>query len=197
MNIRPTFHRIRHAAACALWLCVATPVFAQAPGQLKLPSFAALADRASESVTVTLDPQLLGLACRFLSAEDPEQATARELCTSLTGIYVRTFTFDTDYAYPKADIDAVRRQLSSPGWSRIVEARSRKDQTDVDVYVLIDGGRAKSLAIIASEPREFAIVNIVGNIDLERLHDLEGKFGVPKLELETGTKPPAPAKPPK
>ena len=55
--------------------------------------------------------------------------------------------------------------------------------------MLIDGGKAKSLAIIASEPREFAIVNIVGSIDLEQLHDLEGKFGVPELEIETGKKP--------
>jgi len=177
---------------CMAALLLSSPGWTQAPplakGQLRLPEFAALTDKASESVTVTLDPQLLGLACRFLNSEDPEQAAARQLCTSLTGIYVRSYSFDSDYAYPKADIDAVRRQLSAPGWSRLVEARSRKEQTDVDVYVLIDGGKARSLAIIASEPREFAIVNVVGNIDLEQLHALEGKFGVPQLEIETGKK---------
>jgi len=47
------------------------------------------------------------------------------------------------------------------------------------------------MAIIASEPREFTIVNIVGNIDLEQLHDLQ-KLGVPDLELETAKKPAAP-----
>ncbi len=74
-----------------------------------------------------------------------------------------------------------------------MEARSKKDQTNVDVYILIDGGKAKGLAIIASEPREFAIVNIVGSIDLEELHQLEGKFGVPELQIESGKKPaPAP-----
>lgn len=190
MNLRNLFR----IAACMACLFLAAPCFAQSPGQLKLPSFAGLAEKASESVTVTLDPQLLGLACRFLSSEDPEQAAARELCTSLTGIYVRTYSFDSDYAYPKAEIDAVRRQLASPGWSRIVEARSRKDETDVDVYLLVDGGKARSLAIIASEPREFAIVNVVGDIDLERLHDLEGKFGVPELEIETKKKPAEPSR---
>jgi hypothetical protein len=50
------------------------------------------------------------------------------------------------------------------------------------------------LAIIASEPREFTIVNIVGNIDLADLHNLEGKFGVPELGIEVGkTATPAPA----
>ena len=175
------------------------PAFAQsaasAPykGQLRLPTFAGLTEKASESVNVTFGPELLGMACRFLNTDDPEAAAAKKLCTSLTGIYVRNYTFDTDYAYPKADIDSVRRQLSAPGWTPMVETRSRKENTDVDVYVLIDNGRAQGMAIIASEPREFTIVNIVGNIDLEQLHDLQ-KLGVPDLELET-TKKPAAAKP--
>jgi hypothetical protein len=50
------------------------------------------------------------------------------------------------------------------------------------------------MSIIASEPREFTIVNIVGSIDLEQLHDLEGKFSIPNLEIETAKKP-APKKP--
>ncbi len=165
-------------------------------GQLLLPEFAALADKASESVTVSLEPSLLGMACRFLSADDPEEAQAKKLCTSLRGIYVRHYTFEKDYAYPKADIDRVRRQLSAPGWNRIVEARSKKENTDVDVFVLIEGEKAQGLSIIASEPREFTIVNIVGSIDLEQLHQLEGQFGVPELDIESGSKAPAAAKPP-
>jgi hypothetical protein len=130
----------------------------------------------------------------------PNRLPQKKLCTGLTGIYVRHFTFDDDFAYPKGDLDGVRRQLSAPGWSRIVEARSKKENTNVDVFILLNGDKAQGLSIIASEPREFTIVNIVGSIDLEQLHDLEGKFGVPNLEIETGkkpaaAKPPAPAKP--
>ena len=179
-------------------LLLAGPTLAQTRGLLKLPEMAGLADKASESVTVTLDQNLLGLGCRFLNAAEPDEAAAKKVCQSLTGIYVRKFSFDTEYAYPKADIEGIRRQLAAPGWSRIVEARSRKEQTDVDVYLLVDGGKARGLAVIASEPREFAVVNIVGSIDLEQLHDLEGKFGVPELEIESGKKAatPAPAVPP-
>ena len=173
---------------------LAGPAFAQAPGRLNIPEFATLSDKATEIVTVTLDANLLGMAARFLSNEDPEQAKAKKLVSSLTGIYVQHFSFESDYAYPKSDIDRVRRQLSGPGWSRIVGAVSKKEKTDVDVFLHIDRGKAQGLAIIASEPREFTIVNIVGNIDLEQLHDLEGNFGVPELEIETSTKP-APAKP--
>ena len=57
---------------------------------------------------------------------------------------------------------------------------------------------ALGLAIIASEPREFVIVNIVGSIDLEKLHELEGKFGVPELQIEADDKvPPAKTTAPK
>jgi len=166
------------------------PAFAQgavSKGQLRLPEFAGLSEKASESVNVTFGPEVLGMAVRFLGT-DPEATAAKKLVTSLTGIYVRNYTFDKDYAYPKSDIDGVRRQLSAPGWTRMVETRSRKENTDVDVYMLIENGRAQGLAIIASEPREFTIVNIVGNIDLEQLHDLQ-KLGVPDLELETAKKP--------
>ncbi len=175
-------------------LLLAGPGFAQSKGQLRIPEFAALADKASETVTVTFDAKMLGFAARWLSNEDPEQAAAKKLVSSLSGIYVRHYTFETDYAYPKADIDGVRRQLNAPGWSRIVGAISKKENTTVDVFVLVEGDKAQGLAIIASEPREFTIVNIVGNIDLEQLHDLEGNFGVPNLEIETGRKP-APNKP--
>jgi hypothetical protein len=168
----------------------------RARGQLVLPEFAALADKASESVSVSLEPSLLGMACRFLSAEDPEEAQAKKLCTSLRGVYVRHYTFETDYAYPRADIERVRRQLSAPGWNRIVEARSKKENTDVDVFVLIEGEKAQGLSIIASQPREFTIVNIVGSIDLEQLHQLEGQFGVPDLDIEPGRNTPAPNKGP-
>ena len=183
-----------------IFLCVALlgfaagPLAAQTRGLLKLPEFPTLADKASESVVVTLDQKLLGLGCKWLSEDDPDEARVKKLCTSLAGIYVRNYTFDADYVYPRADIDAVRRQLNAPGWSRIVEARSRHEQSDVNVFMFVEGDEAHGLAIIASEPREFTIVNIVGSIDLEELHDLEGRFGVPELDIERGKQGEAPKK---
>lgn len=166
----------------------ASTAMCQTRGQLKLPEFAGLTEKASESVTVTLDSKMLGFAARFLNANDPEQAAAQQLVASLTGIYVRKFSFDKDFDVPTAEIAGVRRQLAAPGWSPIVAARSNKENTQVDVYMLVEGDKAQGLAIIATEPREFVIVNIVGSIDLEKLHQLEGNFGVPKLEIDTGKK---------
>jgi hypothetical protein len=175
-------------APLAIALLLLSPLLeAAAPEpKLLLPNFEGLADKASESVTITLDSSLLGMAAKFLDPNDPEDAAAKEVLSGLQGIYVKSYTFDDDFAYPKADVDRVRKQLSSPGWSRLVEVRSRKEQTNVDIYISVSGNKALGLAIIATEPREFTIVNIVGSVDLDKLHKLEGKFGVPNLELEQG-----------
>ena len=159
--------------------------------KLVIPEFAGLAQKATESVTITLDPALLAMAGRFLDGNDPQDAATKEIIKGLRGIYVRSYTFDKDSAYQQADIEAVRSQLAAPGWNRLVETRSRKTRANVDIYIMVDNNQAIGLALIASEPRQFTIVNIVGAIDLDKLHKLEGQFGVPKLDLEASKAPPS------
>ena len=166
-------------------LLLTHPAFAQMKGELRLPEFASLSKKASETVNVTIGPELLGMAVKFLDDKDPEEAAAKKMVASLTGVYVRSYKFDEDFAFPQADVDGLKKQLERPGWNRIVEAHSNKENTHVDVFVMIDGGKAQGLAIIAAEPREFTVVNVVGNIDLDDLHDLT-KIGVPDLQIEAG-----------
>lgn len=174
----------KRAASVALSVLLAVlltaPVRAAPPLPLKLPAFEGLAQKASKSVTVTLDEKLLALAVAFLG-DTPDEAAAKEVARGLKGIYVRSFTFDGDFEYPVEEVDAVRRQLTGPGWQPVVAVRDTKEHSQVDIYLSVDQGAANGLAIIASEPREFTIVNIVGSIDLAKLHQLEGKFGVPQL----------------
>jgi hypothetical protein len=157
------------------------PLLAQAqPGRLVLPDFSALASRASQSVNISLDPSMLGLAGAFLSA-DPRAGDidVKSLISGLQGIYVRSYTFTKTGAYSKADVDAVRAQLVSPVWVPLVSTHDPQD--DVDIYVRRSGQHTEGMAIISAEPKEFTIVNIVGEIDLAKLAQLQGKFGVPSL----------------
>jgi Domain of unknown function (DUF4252) len=158
--------------------------FAGPNPKLVIPEFAGLAQKATESVTITLDPALLTMAGRFLDGNDPQDAATKDVIKGLRGIYVRSYTFDKDSVYQQADIDAVRAQLSAPGWNRLVETHSRKTRANVDIYIMIDNNQATGLVVIASEPRQFTIVNIIGAIDLDKLHKLEGQFGVPKLDVD-------------
>ena len=177
--------------ALTMFIALQVPVLAWASPNPKLliPEFAGLAQKATDSVTITLDPALLSMASRFLDASDPQDAATQEVIKGLRGIYVRSYTFDKDSAYQQADIDAVRSQLSAPGWTRLVETRSRKTRANVDIYIMIDKDQAVGLALIASEPRQFTIVNIIGAIDLDKLHKLEGQFGVPKLDIDLSKTP--------
>ncbi|HTE40813.1 MAG TPA: DUF4252 domain-containing protein [Steroidobacteraceae bacterium] len=155
----------------------------RAEPRLTIPEFEGLAAKANESVNITLDGALLNMAAQFLSADNADEAAAKEVLNGIIGIYIKSFSFDEPRAYAKSDIDAVRKQLAAPGWSRLVEVRSRKEESDVDIYISQIDGKANGLAIISSEPKEFTIVNIVGSVDLQKLRKLEGKMGVPKLEL--------------
>lgn len=159
--------------------------------RLVLPDFSDLTKKASQSVNITLDSSLLVMAGKFLDGDDPQDAAVREVIKGLSGIYVRSYTFGEDNAYRQSDIDAVNAQLTSPGWSRLVQTKDRKSGANVDIYVMVAGEKAIGMALIASEPRELTIVNIVGSIDLDKLRKLEGHFGVPGLDAATTASPPS------
>jgi hypothetical protein len=161
---------------------------AGAGARLDLSDFKGLAEKAVESVDITLDPSLLAIAGRFLDGGDPQDAATKEVIKGLQGIYVRSFSFDADGAYQDSDLEAIRRQLAAPGWSRLVQTRSRTAHTAVDIFVMKASDKAVGLALIASEPREFTIVNIVGAIDLDKLRRLEGQFGIPKIDAASVAK---------
>jgi hypothetical protein len=143
-----------------------------------------LAARAAETVEVSLDERLLRIAAKFLKNEDPDEARVKELVSGLKGVYVRVFEFDNPGEYSPGDLEGLRSQLQAPGWTKIVGVRSRRDSQNVDVHIKYQGDNVLGLSIIAAEPKELTVVNIVGPIDLEKLSQLEGQFGIPKLGLE-------------
>jgi hypothetical protein len=156
------------------------PAWAQ---EIKLPvNLEALAGKAEETVSVSMDKSMLQLASRFLHDKDDDQAEVRKLLAGLDAIYVRSFQFSQEGEYSMADVEAVRSQLQSPAWGRLVGVRSKRGE-NVDVYFKDSGnGHLGGIVVIAAEPKELTIVNILGTLDPEKLADLGGEFGIPKLE---------------
>jgi hypothetical protein len=173
------------AAVCAL--AGLEPLAAQ---DIKLPpSIEKLADKASEVVDVTMDSSLLQLALKFLPDKDPDSAKVKKLVSGLKGIYVRSFEFENAGEYQQSDVEAIRVQLKSPAWNRIVTVRSRKKGENAEVYVKTDGGQQISgLMILSAEPKELTIVSISGFIRPEDLQELGGHFGIPGMEADTPRK---------
>lgn len=154
---------------------LAAPLHAQ---RLNL-DFPALAEHATESTDVTLDGPMLRLASKFLSDRDPDERQARDLIKSLTGIYVHSYEYDREGEYDRSVVEKVRAQLGT-NWRPMVTVRSKLKE-NVDIYVEMRGENVAGLLIIDSEPRELTLVNLVGNIDLDKLASLEGEFGIPHI----------------
>ena len=144
--------------------------------------FGSLGDRAAESVDVTLDGPMLKFALAFLSDTQADERAAKDMVRNLEGIYVKSFEFDEDNAYDRRIVDRIKSQLG-PTWKKIVTVQSRTKE-NVDIYTDMRGENVAGLVIISAEPRELTVVNIVGPIDLDRLADLEGKFGIPRTSRE-------------
>lgn len=157
--------------------------------EIKMPaSLDRLAEKASEVVDVTMDSSLLQMASKFLSDKNADEAKAKRLVAGLKSIYVKSFEFDKAGEYDISDIEAIRSQLRSPGWSRIVGVKSKKSGDNAEVYLKSENGKISGLTVIATEPRELTIVNIVGTIDPEELSDLGGHFGIPKIDATISNK---------
>ena len=166
------------ALAAAASLAFAVPATAANP-ELEIPDFSHLRQKASDTVDITIGSLLLNIASRF-AAHDGNADEGLKLLRDITSVRVRNYEFDSDGAYSQADIEAVRRQLAAPGWTALAQVRKRDHEEDVDVYVCAEEDRILGLAVIASQPRSFTIVNIIGNIDVDKLAKLEGQFGIPK-----------------
>lgn len=175
-------HSVARAAALAAAIALTLPAasFGRTP-EFRVPEFAHLRARAAETVDVNVGGFLLGLARMFTREErktDPDLAILDEI----KSVKVRSYKFDNDGEYSKADVDAVRSQLRSPEWNAMVQVHKRGSQEDVDVFICVeDNQKTCGIAVIATQPREFTVVSIAGNIDIDRLAQLEGEFGIPHL----------------
>jgi uncharacterized protein DUF4252 len=157
---------------------ITLPCTAAPSGRLELPAFSDLQKSAKESVDITLGSLPLALAASFAGENaDPE---ARDLLKKVNAVYVRSYQFDSDFAYPMARVEEVRAQLAREGWNHLVQVK-QKDQRNVDISVALEGDQVRGFAIVATEPRQFTIVNIVGTFDVKELGKVQDQLGLPKI----------------
>jgi len=177
------FAHLRFALLAVLvTLGAAATTGAQNP-RIQTSQLDALAAKATQTVDVNIDERLMQLTARFLSSKDEDEAKVKELVNGLKGIYVKSFEFENEGQYTEADLEGIRSQLRNTAWDRIVNVNSKKEGS-VEVYLMKTGDQVSGLAVLATDPKEITVVNIIGPIDLEKLTQLEGQFGIPELEIE-------------
>ena len=155
--------------------------------KLQMEALDRLAARADKAVDVTVDESLLGLVSgMFRDSKDPDKVKVREALSGIRGVYVRVFEFAGDGQWGEPDIADIRRQVGEPGWSRVVNIFSRKDGQKVEVFLRALPGQVGGLLVLASQPRELMVINMVGNVDLHKLASLQGQIGIPELDIFGG-----------
>jgi hypothetical protein len=175
---------IRAVGPCLLLLALAAlPAYGQ-DARIQMGQLDRFTDSADKVISVEVNESLIQLA---LSALKPErsvnEAKVKEILSGLKGIYVKRFEFEKEGAYAIADVEYIRSQLDTPGWTKIANVRSKR-QGNYDVVIMNEGSVIRGLAVLAAEPRALTVVNIVGPIDIAKLRDLEGNFGIPRFGLE-------------
>ena len=146
--------------------------------------FEQLAPRASKTVEVNLDGNMLSFVRNFLSDSKKDEAEAKRIIGKLKGIYVRQLEFEKEGEYNEADIEQLRKQVSGAGWQKMVDVREKgKHGDNTGVYIRTDGKEMSGLVVLAFEPKEVTIVNIVGVIDPAELLALGGKAGIPNINF--------------
>ncbi|MEP6920473.1 MAG: DUF4252 domain-containing protein [bacterium] len=181
--MKATFRTSLKLASLALFLVVCLTGKASAQtARLEMGQLDHLGAKANESVDVNIDEKLMQLTAKFLSGKDPDEVKVKQLVSGLKGIYVKSFEFEHENEYSQVDVDSIRAQLKGPSWNRVVNVTSKREG-GVEVYLMTTASQVSGLVVVAIEPKELTIVNIVGPVDLERLSELEGNFGVPEFGI--------------
>jgi len=123
----------------------------------------ALAAKAKEKAEITLEGPLLTQALQMV----PDKI--KSAVASVTRLMVRHYEFDKPAQYSDADLEAVRKPVSS--WPRVVNVKEEHESVEIYVSTGPDG-KPVGFLLIAAEPKELTIVQVTGSIDLASLKEV-------------------------
>ena len=149
-----------------------------APAQtLKIPeSFDKLAAKAKDVVDIRLDANMLRMGFKPHAGKESHTAVDVKNEGKIKGGFIRSYEFEKEGEYSPADVDAVRSQLRESGWSCIINVRNNKNGETTQICTHSTDGAGDGLVILAAEPKELTVINLVGTGDLAELGSLGDHF---------------------
>jgi hypothetical protein len=124
----------------------------------------ALASKAKEKAELDLDGK--GIPMKDLKTPPAK----------LSIVCIRNYEFASPGQYSEQDLDLIRRQLGSgSGWNRVVRTKEKNESTEIYLFAR-QGDRPAGILIIACEPREVSVVNIIGEFDPSDAENLVRSF---------------------
>ena len=170
-------------------LTTMTLVFAGAAlgqsARLQFDNLKPLEDRASDVIEVNIEGKILNLAKRvLLKVKDRDAKIVGEAIQGLEAIYVRVLRFENENEYDPSEVEFIRNQLQAPGWEKLANVKSKKNNQKIDVYTMFEGDDISGVAVLMSEAKGIALVNVIGPIDIDLLAELGGKLNIPEIDIE-------------
>ena len=146
------------------WIAtIGLALLASASAQTVTFNLDSLAAKAKEKAEVTLEGSLLTQALQ----KAPDQV--KGAIANVSRLIVRHYEFDKPGQYANTDLDPVRKQISS--WPRVFNVKDERESVEIYMSTGPDGKPAGFL-LIAAEPKELTVVQIVGSIDLTNLAEV-------------------------
>lgn len=153
--------------------------------RIQFERLSGLETKARDVVEVNIEGKILDLAKRVLARmNDQDARKVSQAINGLQAIYVRAYTFEKEGEYDMNDINAIRNELSAPGWEKLANVRSRRNNQKLDVFTMFTGKDISGVAVVLSESKSVAVINVIGPIDIDLLTELSGRMNIPKFEIE-------------
>ncbi|HUG12813.1 MAG TPA: DUF4252 domain-containing protein [Opitutaceae bacterium] len=180
-------NRIKLLTVATLAVAFAIPGFAaKDPGQVDFGTMPSAAGR--QFVEVNLQPNLISLAAKIVSKQEPQVA---ELLRNIKHVRVNVVGLDdTNRGTVDQKMQAVRADLESRGWSPVVTVR---DEGGENVNVHIKTGEndvIQGLVVtVIGNDNEAVFVNIVGEINPDQIAEIANRFDIEplkKIRIEQG-----------
>lgn len=152
---------------------------AASPGYVDLGSFSAPAG-GGQFVEVDLKGSLLTMAAKIAAKEEPEVA---EVLKGIESVRVNVVGVNDGNRAELSDrIRTLRAGLTSGGWERVVSVQ--QDAQDVGVFIKTKGpdSIAGVVVTVMDGKGEAVFVNVVGDIQPEKLASLGEHFGIDPLK---------------
>jgi hypothetical protein len=191
-----SFHKFAINTALVLAVCIGAISVSAQNARLDFERLSPLATKARDVIEVNIDGKLLDLAKRVTAkVNDPNAKQVADAISGLKGIYVRVYNFEKENEYDATDVDQIRAELSAPGWEKVANVRSKRNNQKVDVYTMFTGNDMSGAAVVISDTKSVALVNVIGMVDIEALVELSGKLNIPKFDIDRDTTSKTSAKP--
>lgn len=186
--------RFRSVMLLVLVFVLSVPVLSQAQNARLTLDLGDLPSRASSVVDITIDKNTLDWALQAKKSQGMNADEMRELMKELESFTIKVLDFEESEKAPSwDDLQSAARQalneLDSSRWQSIVSVTERKKESPSVVRISLlkpTAGVSGGMAILVVGPKSLVLINMAGNVSLDKLSQIGKALGKPGLLEEFG-----------